>query len=58
MTEKLSNNEKEEIVNHATYPLSVTFATPGFGRGTDFICRDQEVELSGGLHVILTFMPT
>jgi len=59
LTEKISSNEeKEKIVSHATYPRSVTFATPIFGRGTDFICRDLEVEMNGGLHVILTFMCT
>jgi preprotein translocase subunit SecA len=50
------NEEKEKMVGQATHAKSVTFATPGFGRGTDFICRDPEVEYNGGIHVILTFM--
>ncbi len=59
LTEQIETiEEKEEIVTNATYPRSVTFATPNFGRGTDFICRDIEVEMNGGLHVILTFMST
>ncbi len=59
LTEEIvKNSEKEDIVMNATYPRSITLATPNFGRGTYFICRDMEVEMNGGLHVILTFMPT
>ncbi len=57
LTEEIpTNEEKEKMVSHATYPKSITFATPSFGRGTDFICRDPEVEYNGGIHVILTYM--
>ncbi len=35
----------------------MTLATRSFGRGTDFICRDDKVETYGGVHVILTFVP-
>jgi preprotein translocase subunit SecA len=57
LTEKIEDlNEKERIVFLATQPASITLSTPNFGRGTDFICRNKEVEANGGLHVILTFM--
>jgi preprotein translocase subunit SecA len=59
LTEKIEDlNEKERIVLLATQPGAITLATPNFGRGTDFICRNKEVEANGGLHVILTFMCT
>ncbi len=59
MNEKIEDlNEKEKIVFLATQPGSITLATPSFGRGTDFICRNKEVEANGGLHVILTYMCT
>jgi hypothetical protein len=35
----------------------ITLSTAVFGRGTDFICRDQIVEEKGGVHIILTFVP-
>lgn len=35
----------------------MTLTTRSFGRGTDFICRDESVEKVGGVHVILTFVP-
>jgi preprotein translocase subunit SecA len=35
----------------------VTFCTRGYGRGTDFICNDKNVNKEGGVHVILTFKP-
>jgi preprotein translocase subunit SecA len=59
LTEKIEDlNEKERIIFYATQPESITLATPNFGRGTDFICRNEEVENNYGLHVILTFMCT
>ena len=34
----------------------LTLATNSFGRGIDFICRDEIVELNEGVHVIQTFV--
>lgn len=34
----------------------VTYLTRIFGRGLDFVCRDDEVEKAGGVHVIQTFL--
>ena len=34
----------------------ITLSTVAFVRGTDFICRDTEVETNGGVHVISTFV--
>ncbi len=44
-------------INKATYINTLTLTTRSFGRGTDFISRDEIVEKNGGVHVILTFLP-
>ena len=31
--------------------------TRAYGRGTDFVCRDQGLVHNGGVHVIITFLP-
>lgn len=56
LNEKVRNEEKENLVQRATYSRQVTFATREFGRGTDFICRDRKVEEAGGIHIIQTFL--
>ncbi len=33
-----------------------TFLTRAFGRGTDFMCYDENANLAGGVHVIQTFV--
>jgi preprotein translocase subunit SecA len=57
LTEHNDDSEKEDRVTKATYAKMVTLSTPSFGRGTDFICRDPQVEKNGGVHVICTFFP-
>ena len=57
MTELCDAKEKDGFVIKATYQNTVTLTTRSFGRGTDFICRDEVVEKNGGVHVILTFVP-
>ncbi len=55
LEESLNNIEKENLIKKCTYSGSITLATRKFGRGTDFICRDTNVEANGGVHVIQTF---
>ena len=31
--------------------------TRPYGRGTDFVCRDQGLVKNGGVHIIVTFEP-
>ena len=57
LPEHNDDREKESIVSKATVAKMVTLSTKSFGRGTDFICRDPEVENNGGVHVICTFVP-
>ena len=56
LTEDASAQEKEDLVRRATTSGQITLITRTFGRGTDFICLDQRVEASGGVHVIQTFL--
>ncbi|KAL4489804.1 hypothetical protein ABPG72_022444 [Tetrahymena utriculariae] len=57
ITEELStnNDKKQQLLKKATVSGQVTLLTSSFGRGTDFICRDQKVLNNGGIHVIQTF---
>ena len=48
--------EKQNIINNAVSPGSITFMTKAFGRGTDFICHSNKVKAAGGVHVIQTFL--
>jgi hypothetical protein len=53
VTEKTANIDF--YVNKATEKKAVTFLPKIFGRGLDFVVRDQEVHAKGGVHVIQTF---
>lgn len=57
MTELCDEYDKEGVIIKATYQNTLTLTTRSYGRGTDFICRDETVERNGGVHVILTFVP-
>lgn len=48
-------DDRTQVVENATQPRIVTLTTRSFGRGTDFICRNRDVEKNGGLHVVQTF---
>ncbi|CAF0939888.1 unnamed protein product [Adineta steineri] len=56
LTEEASSEEKETKIKRATRSGQVTLFTRTFGRGTDFICYDQNVSANGGAHVIQTFL--
>ena len=55
MTEELDGSDVEKRVRFATTSGRVTLLTRAFGRGTDFVCRDDFVKANGGVHVIQTF---
>lgn len=56
LTEEASPQEKSHLVQRATISGQITLITRTFGRGTDFVCYDQRVAASGGVHVIQTFL--
>ncbi|KAL7565546.1 hypothetical protein ACA910_003823 [Epithemia clementina (nom. ined.)] len=47
--------DKEFVISKAATSGQVTFCTAAFGRGTDFFCKDDRVQLAGGVHVIQCF---
>ena len=57
ITEEVSSSPKEKdmLIKRATSSGQITLLTKVFGRGTDFVCRDQNVITNGGVHVIQTF---
>ncbi|CAF4353256.1 unnamed protein product [Rotaria sp. Silwood2] len=55
ITEKVSVSERGLFVKRAAIVGKVTLLTRIFGRGTDFICRNQTLLLNGGIHVLQTF---
>jgi hypothetical protein len=58
MTEEVDNDEKLSLIKKATNSGRITLLTKSFGRGTDFVSRDQVVSANGGAHVIQTFLST
>eukprot|EP01103_Thecamoeba_quadrilineata_P018935 TRINITY_DN7477_c0_g1_i1.p1 TRINITY_DN7477_c0_g1~~TRINITY_DN7477_c0_g1_i1.p1 ORF type:complete len:2625 (-),score=455.21 TRINITY_DN7477_c0_g1_i1:64-7305(-) len=48
--------DKEFYIKKASTFKQVTFLSRMFGRGVDFICRDEVVINAGGVHVIQTFL--
>jgi methanogenic corrinoid protein MtbC1 len=56
LTEENNEQEKKIIINSATCSEKITLFTKIFGRGTDFVVRDQIVSANGGAHVIQTFL--
>ena len=51
ITEEVSSSpkEKEMLIKRSTTSGQITLLTKSFGRGTDFICRDQNVTINGNL---------
>ncbi|CAL6025642.1 Helicase-related_protein [Hexamita inflata] len=54
-TENICVTDKEGLIRQAVTQNSVTLITREFGRGTDFICYDKNIDRLGGVHVIQTF---
>ncbi|CAL6025644.1 Conserved_hypothetical protein [Hexamita inflata] len=55
LTENNSAADKEGIVKNSVQQGSISLFTKEFGRGTDFICYDKNIDRLGGVHVIQTF---
>ena len=55
ITEKVSVKDRELYIKRAATVGVVTLLTRTFGRGTDFICRQQQLLATGGIHVLQTF---
>src|SRR3990167_4051609 len=55
ITERISESDRELYVKRAAVIGKITLLTSTFGRGTDFVCTNQELLTNGGIFVIQTF---
>ena len=56
LSSTLNKEERKYVINKAATSKQVTIATAAFGRGTDFFCKDSQLEAAGGMLVIQTFL--
>ena len=56
LTTTLGHEEREHKIKRACASGIVCLATREFGRGTDFVCDDQDINAAGGIHVIQAFI--
>jgi uncharacterized protein (DUF1330 family) len=56
LSEETRHTQKEAIVQRTATQGAITLLTRAFGRGTDFICYDDQIQQNGGVHVIQTFV--
>ena len=56
MREEDTVADREQAVRQAVASKSITLLSRDFGRGTDFVCYDEDLNVSGGIHVIQTFV--
>ena len=52
----MNAGEKDFVISKAATAGQITVSTAGFGRGTDFFCKDKTVQQNGGVHIIQTFL--
>ena len=57
LTDKLTVSERDAVIARAIRKYMITLMTRSYGRGTDFVCRDQGLVSNGGVHIIITFFP-
>ena len=55
--EQLDNYLRDECIRTVGTPQRITLMSSVFSRGTNFSYRNRNVERSGGLHIILTYVP-
>ena len=55
LTEEMNELKIKKAIDQATEFGKITLITRSFGRGTDFVIKDEEIVKNGGIHVIQTF---
>jgi hypothetical protein len=55
MSGDMSLEDKKNKILAAVQKNAITLLTKEYGSGIDFICRDNELNESGGVHVLQTF---
>lgn len=56
LSEEMSAADKEFVISKAATAGQITISSAVFGRGTDFFCKDDRVQKSGGVHVMQAFL--
>ena len=56
LSEDTPKDSRDYIIKKAATAGQVTLSTKAFGRGTDFISRDTELNDRGGTHIVQTFL--
>ncbi len=56
LSESTAPDHRDYIIKKAATAGQVTLATKVFGRGTDFISRDNQLNDRGGTHIVQTFL--
>ncbi|KAK3241914.1 hypothetical protein CYMTET_48360 [Cymbomonas tetramitiformis] len=56
VSEETEEEDRLQAISRATTTGQVTLFTRVFGRGTDFVCRDEAVLQAGGPHVVQCFL--
>ena len=51
----MNAGEKDFVISKAATAGQITVSTAGFGRGTDFFCKDKTVQQNGGVHIFKPF---
>mmetsp|Transcript_7798 Transcript_7798/g.12403 ORF Transcript_7798/g.12403 Transcript_7798/m.12403 type:complete len:607 (+) Transcript_7798:2-1822(+) len=49
--------ERQATITQAVRAFTFTLVTQSYGRGTDFVCQNENLERYNGVHLIITFMP-
>jgi preprotein translocase subunit SecA len=52
----MATSDKEFVINEAATCGQITISSAVFGRGTDLFCKDDRVQINGGVHVIQAFL--
>ena len=55
LSENTSKDARDYYIKKAATGGQVTLATKAFGRGTDFISRDSDLNDNGGTHIVQTY---
>merc|ERR1711988_5566 len=58
LTEETDERTRDVYVSKAATCGQITLTTKYFGRGTDFVSWDEELNQKGGVHVLQTFLST
>merc|ERR1711988_168498 len=58
LTEETDERTRDVYVSKAATSGQITLTTKYFGRGTDFVSWDEELNKKGGVHVLQTFLST